>query len=367
MSERKKGLVIAAAADGAVTVMTAQGEFIDLNWREAVLPEIGSEVEFAAPSLKLWPGILTQRRILTVAACFLILVLAAAVWSGLMMPASSQVMAYVSVDINPSIELGLNNKGRVVEAQGLNDDGAKLLEKLKLINIPSQKAIQMITAQAIAEGYLTKEKENAVLIAVDKLPEGNDGPKVSARVSEQVRNLDKQVEKVLKENELTAETDLLEVPAEIRRRAQELDVSAGKYVILMEAVEQGLDLTIEDIKGSGITKAIKDTGGIPGQVISQAKKNQDKVREVQERFEKKVKERKEAAQTLKPENPGNKPDKGGQEGAVEEKEREPEKNSKNIDDKNVGNNAGKNAGKNTDKNPPKNAEKNSKRQKNSGR
>lgn len=43
-----------------------------------------------------------------------------------LLPAQSNVSAYVQIDINPSIELGINNAGNVYVFKGLNDDGTAI-------------------------------------------------------------------------------------------------------------------------------------------------------------------------------------------------------------------------------------------------
>ncbi|HLG27128.1 MAG TPA: hypothetical protein VI423_05025, partial [Paenisporosarcina sp.] len=43
-----------------------------------------------------------------------------------LLPAQSNVSAYVQIDINPSIELGINNAGNVYLFKGLNDDGTAI-------------------------------------------------------------------------------------------------------------------------------------------------------------------------------------------------------------------------------------------------
>jgi hypothetical protein len=43
-----------------------------------------------------------------------------------LLPAQSNVSAYVQIDINPSIELGINNAGKVFLFKGLNDEGVEI-------------------------------------------------------------------------------------------------------------------------------------------------------------------------------------------------------------------------------------------------
>ena len=276
MTGKKRGLVMSIFRDGEVTVMTPQGEFLNIPWSHSALPEVGSEIEFVLPVVR--RSFFRQKYFIALAASLVLFLLATPLWTGLLLPGPQQVVAYISVDINPSIEIGINYQGKVVEAAGLNDDGVKLLQNLDLAKLPVSQAIRLITAEAVKENYLAPDKENTVLITVSS----------RKKLPEQVKNLERQVKEVLEQKNISAQAESIEIPVEIREKAKKEKVSPGKYVILMEAVDQGLNLTLEDVKGSSIVKAVKEAGGIPGQLISKAKKDRNKIKEIHNRFEKKV-------------------------------------------------------------------------------
>jgi hypothetical protein len=58
--------------------------------------------------------------------------------------------ATVIVDINPSISLDVNSDGKVLSAEGLNEDGIELLKKLKLKRKSVEDAVEMILETATA-------------------------------------------------------------------------------------------------------------------------------------------------------------------------------------------------------------------------
>jgi|GEM_PF-2692934 len=284
---------MAASPDGKVMVMTPQGEFLNVPWSNSALPELGSEIEFTLPVVKkniFRQNIFRQKYFIALAASFILFLLAVPLWSGMILTGPKQVVAYISVDINPSIELGINYQGKVIEATGLNEDGVRLLQNLDLANLPANKAVELITNEAVKENYITQDKENTVLITVS-------GKK---KTPEQAKDLEQQVKKVLEEKNIEVQAECIEVPIEIREQAKAEKVSSGKYVILMEAVDQGLDLTLEDMKGSSIVKAVKEAGGIPGQIISKAKNDRNNMKEVQNRFDEKAKELKNKREGLNP-------------------------------------------------------------------
>lgn len=76
-------------------------------------------------------------RLVPVAACLLLVVLAAR-WFYF------TPTVEISIDINPSIELGVNRFDRVISATGYNADGQELLETLDLENLDYNEAVEEI-------------------------------------------------------------------------------------------------------------------------------------------------------------------------------------------------------------------------------
>ena len=70
--------------------------------------------------------------------------------------------AYVEIEINPSIELTVNEEGNVVSVFGTNDDAKVLLyeEDSKIVGKNYEEAISYITKLAIELGYLNEENSD---------------------------------------------------------------------------------------------------------------------------------------------------------------------------------------------------------------
>ena len=81
--------------------------------------------------------------------------------------------AYVGIDINPSIELGINCFDYVVSAEGVNEDGATLLSQTSLTGMRYEDAIQALDDALEASGYLTNDAAVSVTVA------GNDNDQCS--------------------------------------------------------------------------------------------------------------------------------------------------------------------------------------------
>ncbi|MEG1782721.1 MAG: anti-sigma factor domain-containing protein, partial [Oscillospiraceae bacterium] len=76
--------------------------------------------------------------------------------------------SYVSLDVNPSIEYTLNRFERVLDAQAVNEDGSRVLEKINLKKF-SNKTIDEVMALTIEEitreGYFAGEMPGGIVIA----------------------------------------------------------------------------------------------------------------------------------------------------------------------------------------------------------
>ena len=76
-----------------------------------------------------------------------------------------KVNAVVGLDVNPSIELSVDKKGRVVKAEAINEDGQKILDDMDLKKDDVSDACNTIVDELVAKGYLTL-KSNSVLVSV---------------------------------------------------------------------------------------------------------------------------------------------------------------------------------------------------------
>ena len=76
-------------------------------------------------------------------------------------------ISYVSIDVNPSIELALNRLDRVVAASAYNPEGAGILDGLSLKGKEYTAAIQAIVGSSAMSAYLTDDPELFITVASD--------------------------------------------------------------------------------------------------------------------------------------------------------------------------------------------------------
>lgn len=103
------------------------------------------------------------RMILTMACMALSFVAGMQAYAWIQTPVS-----YVGIDVNPSMELALNRLDRVVSTFSYNDEGAEILDGLRLRGKKYTDAIKMIMESSTMGTYLTVDPELLFTVASDK-------------------------------------------------------------------------------------------------------------------------------------------------------------------------------------------------------
>ncbi|MED0992206.1 anti-sigma factor domain-containing protein [Bacillus nitratireducens] len=196
-----------------VVVLTPNGEFITFK-REVHSYMIGEEISFneqeqRAPRFSI-PTYLKPASLLV--TCFLCVLLF------FYNQPEEKVFAYVSVDINPSVEVSVTKDLRVINLRACNDDGRRILKEMKgWENKHLQDVIRTIIKQSQEDKYLTNDKQ-VMLTAVTK-----------------DKSLEPQLEKAMQE--LKKEYEIKHITVEyqsstmqIRENAKKAGVGTGVYI-----------------------------------------------------------------------------------------------------------------------------------------
>lgn len=80
----------------------------------------------------------------------------------------SAPVSYISMDVNPSIELGINRFGRVTTAEAYNRDGEDVLRRLTLKNKPYAQAVRNLLEDETFGSYLTDSAALVFTIISDR-------------------------------------------------------------------------------------------------------------------------------------------------------------------------------------------------------
>jgi Anti-sigma factor N-terminus len=232
----KKGIVM-EVHDDYVTMLTPEGEFVRTPNQKGNY-EIGEEIDFFPQrdyghvKKKMVFFRLDQIKVAFVSVAALILLII----SFLPYYSSNQVYAYMSIDINPSIELGVNRNLQVIKTKALNEEGKKILHNLQDWK---KNKIDIVTKQIVElsqkYGYLQKGKEIIITTVVND----KEMPKVEKKLERKI----KEIKETYEHNEI--KVTAVESDMKTREAALKKGISTGTLLKLQGKVSQDKDIEKE--------------------------------------------------------------------------------------------------------------------------
>lgn len=140
-------------------------------------------------------------------------------------------VSYVSIDVNPSIELGLNRFERVVTAEAYNPEGEEILQGLSLIGKKYREAIDSVVESEAMERYLTKEEELVLTVAA----KGSKEKAIETTVTDYSKSVGKNCHSVSADIETAAS-------------AHNNGMSVGKYNAYLQLLQYDSEVTLDECK-----------------------------------------------------------------------------------------------------------------------
>ena len=157
---------------------------------------------------------------------------------------NNSLAAVVSFDVNPSIELKVDNEEDVISVNGLNDDGKKVLEGMDLEDTDLEVAVNAIIGSMLKHGYIN-EMANSILLSVSGV-EGYDADALETKLANEVNALLKNGA-VLSQNVSNADDKLVKL-------ADEYGITVGKAALIQEIVKNSKTHTFEQLAGLTINE-----------------------------------------------------------------------------------------------------------------
>lgn len=226
----KKGIVL-EVDDDFVTLLTPEGEFVQVKNEHDC--EIGEEIEGRVMGKPIVRHHSLRYVILSlVAACVLI-------FATLFHLPSNEVYAYMSIDINPSVEIGVNEQLQVLKIQAYNREGKDIVSRLSDWN---KKKFVDVTREIIElsmkRGYL--QKGGQVLIAtVEKEHHRNSSHELSTELTK--------IQRSYQQKNIVVKTTTSTMG--VRKEAIKKGITTGKFLQIEKKKE----------KNEGETKQKSDT------------------------------------------------------------------------------------------------------------
>jgi hypothetical protein len=178
----------------------------------------------------------------------------------------SQPYSYVDVDINPSIELTVNRFDRILKAEAINRDGARILSQGSFAHKSFKEGVDQILTNAEAAGYFEDVSKNAVMFTVSSKED---------RKAEQLTNKIREIvsgEATLEEQQ----TDVLVEKVTVQKHddARKQGISPGKLSLLERLAEVQPEIKVEDYRDRPVKEIMKNI--IEGKKAEIAERKEEK-------------------------------------------------------------------------------------------
>ncbi|PEZ81589.1 anti-sigma factor domain-containing protein [Bacillus sp. AFS017274] len=214
----KKGVIL-SVNKRYVTLLTPEGEFLKTKRQERVY-EVGEEITFSPAKQNFtlafsnFYSSFKKTAVLSIASTFLIL------FSILPSYFSGPVSAYMTIDVNPSIELELDDDLEVLKLTGLNEDGKLVIDHLKDWKGKNIKTVTNRIVETTKQlGYL---KGNKQIVVSTTLLEKNK--ELDKNLKEEIKEISKQ------DNVSDTRMKVIQATKSDRKQAREQGISTGRYL-----------------------------------------------------------------------------------------------------------------------------------------
>lgn len=228
-----QGTIMSLERKSAV-VLTPDGRFVRLQRQPEY--ELGAEITYtiqrSAIEMRRWAQVGAS-----VAALLLVLV---SLW--LFKP--PEVVAYVTMDVNPSVEIGLDADMKVRKLRAVNPDAEAIISGVKYKGRQLEQVMEALAGNLIRTKLLVPTESEIVIASVPLKLMDSDW---EARVAETMKHI---LSEAAKTDEAGAELDVttISIPQELRSAAIEQGISAGKLAFWLAAASQGHEVPIDTLK-----------------------------------------------------------------------------------------------------------------------
>ncbi|MGI6017307.1 MAG: anti-sigma-I factor RsgI family protein [Marvinbryantia sp.] len=172
--------------------------------------------------------------------------------------------ATIYLDVNPSVELQINRREKVLLARADNPDGEKILDNMDLKNTDLDIAMNAILGSMVRHGYLS-EAENLILLSVDSRDTGR-AEELQKRLT---TDIDECLVSMLGEGSILNQT--LETTEELKKLSSEYQITPGKAYLLQRIIEKYPELSYEKLAKFTMNQLIpylQDNGVDPEEFVN---------------------------------------------------------------------------------------------------
>ncbi|ADU26671.1 membrane associated protein [Ethanoligenens harbinense YUAN-3] len=157
--------------------------------------------------------------------------------------------SYLSLDINPSVELGVNTFGKVISITAYNNDGKTILDGQNVMGSDVKNAVNTLVKSAMQKGFVAKD--GSTVIAVTSETDNHTTADALQDAAEQ--GADSAVES----GDDTATIQKENVALERRDEARKLGITPGKLNLIQKLQVLDPSITVDAYKDAKVTDITK--------------------------------------------------------------------------------------------------------------
>ncbi|WP_062233099.1 anti-sigma factor domain-containing protein [Fictibacillus sp. FJAT-27399] len=239
-----KNGILMEVKKGKAVLLTKDGCFITVKVPRGKHPVVGMEYSVSSFSKSRTRQFIFPSLSLTIAA-LLILVL----FSGVspLGRNDNTVAAYVSFDVNPSLEAGVNKDLQVIKVKAYNAEGREILQSLKQKkNISLSHFASALLNAYDNKGYLKKNPD--VMIGTTIVNQNND--KLLSALDETVSSIKRNASIYNSKAAIMVKN----INTNKRNVAQKNGVSSGKYMMYLDAKRKDKNISLNQVKNMSYTE-----------------------------------------------------------------------------------------------------------------
>ena len=159
--------------------------------------------------------------------------------------------AYVSVDVNPSVQLVLNKNGKVISVETYDAEGTRLVNEIDVKKKSVEQAVDMIVDQCIKDNYLKTDTEGALLINVAS---NNTDQKKN---DELAKKLETQAQNKIAKKGIKASVNIDTTNFADKKKAENSKLSIGKYKLYENLKKTDKTITVEQVKKEKLVNVLQ--------------------------------------------------------------------------------------------------------------
>jgi len=257
----KTKAVVLEKSGSRYTVLDQDGTFRQVHRRLNV--EVGEEIQIQSwteyfSGVRIWSGAV---------ALFLLVITSILGWNMVQAPT---VVALLSVDINPSLQIEMDNQGHFVAFETQNEEAKRMLNKIDLKGKPIEEVLGQIVSQAYDQKFLSTERPWVVVgyspmtnKTLEQMPKALNKHQIISWVTESGEK-----------KGLNPQIAIFSLTSQERELAQKQDLTLGEYALWQTADKAGVVTQPERLKDSSERVRLLENPLVQWQIKSEKNERQ---------------------------------------------------------------------------------------------